>query len=489
MVNGRVVKELGSKVDPARDRITVDGDAVVSLEHFYVIFNKPKGCITALTDDRDRPVVMDYLPNLPIPVKPVGRLDFYTEGLLLLTNDGELAARLLSKAYHVPKTYHAKIRGTITPQDLERLRTGVRLDDDSMTLPAEVAELPAESRHSWIALTIYEGKQRQIHRMFEALGYEVQKLQRVAFASLTFHGLRVGDARELTQLELNALRDVVELDHSASARGSWRVEREDTDISRRARNKQRDERELARLENEAGRERNEAQRTASGSAADNDGDFDGDDDELDDRYIAHGDDSDASDDDDNVPTPVVTPRGAFGGAERSPRVPQKAAAPRSVAGRSEAVSSRAAAPRAAAPRAAAPRSGSARGGFGGDERGARGPAPRGGSTRGGFGGDERGARGPAPRGGSARGGLPVDTRSARSPRGGFAADTRGSRGAMAVDQRPSRGFTVDIGSRPGAPTARKPRPDRETASTGKRPASRTGDATSSSRGPRKPPRR
>ena len=299
MVNGRVVKELGSKVDPARDRITVDGDAVVSLEHFYVIFNKPKGCITALTDDRDRPVVMDYLPNLPIPVKPVGRLDFYTEGLLLLTNDGELAARLLSKAYHVPKTYHAKIRGTITPQDLERLRTGVRLDDGSMTMPAEVAELPAESRHSWIALTIYEGKQRQIHRMFEALGYEVQKLQRVAFASLTFHGLRVGDARELTQLELNALRDVVELDHSAGARGAWRVEREDTDISRRARNKQRDEREMARIENEAGRERNEAQRAVTGSAADNDGDFDDDDnDDLDDRYIAQGDNSDEGDDDD-----------------------------------------------------------------------------------------------------------------------------------------------------------------------------------------------
>nr|HPH69235.1 pseudouridine synthase [Kofleriaceae bacterium] len=371
MVNGRVVKELGSKVDPARDRVTVDGEAVVALEHFYVIFNKPKGCITALTDDRDRPVVMDYLPNLPIPVKPVGRLDFYTEGLLLLTNDGELASRLLSAGYHVPKTYHAKIRGTITPQDLERLRTGVRLDDGTVTMPAEVAELPAESRHSWIALTIYEGKQRQIHRMFEALGFEVQKLQRVAFASLTFHGLRVGDARELTQLELNELRDVVELDHSAAARGVWRVEREDTDITRRARAKQREERELARLENEAGRERNAAKRVASGD--DDDGDFD--EDEFDDRYMG-GDDADA-DDDDDAPAPA-SPRGAFGGAERAPRVPQ---------------------PAVAAPRGP-------RGGFGSDERGPRGAsasgprgaAPRGASPRGGFGGDERGPRSAGPRG-------------------------------------------------------------------------------------------
>src|ERR1041384_3027553 len=112
-VNGKTVTVLGTKIDPDNDQVTVDGEAVVALDHFYVIFNKPKGCITAVTDDRGRPTVMDYLPNLPIPVKPVGRLDFYSEGVLLLTNDGELASRLLAPASHVPKTYHVKVHGRL----------------------------------------------------------------------------------------------------------------------------------------------------------------------------------------------------------------------------------------------------------------------------------------------------------------------------------------------------------------------------------------
>ena len=105
-VNGKVVTQLGSKVDPDNDEVSVDGEAVMALDAFYVLLNKPKACITAVTDDRGRPTVMDYLPNVPVPVKPVGRLDFYTEGVLLLTNDGELAAKLLAPASHVPKTYH-----------------------------------------------------------------------------------------------------------------------------------------------------------------------------------------------------------------------------------------------------------------------------------------------------------------------------------------------------------------------------------------------
>ncbi|MDB4954147.1 MAG: pseudouridine synthase, partial [Myxococcales bacterium] len=237
LVNGKVANVLGTKVDPAHDRVTVDGEAVVALDHFYVLLNKPKACITSVTDDRGRPTVMDYLPNVPIPVKPVGRLDFYTEGVLLLTNDGELAARLLAPASHVPKTYHVKVHGHVGPDQIKLLRDGIQLDDGSVTMPAEVEPLPAESKHTWLAITIHEGKHRQIHRMIEALGFAVDKLQRVAFANLTFHGLRIGDARELTQLELNALRDLVGLDHSAVARGKWRAEREDTDIPRRARAK------------------------------------------------------------------------------------------------------------------------------------------------------------------------------------------------------------------------------------------------------------
>src|SRR3984885_13266138 len=207
-VNGAVVKVLGSKVDPLHDSVTVDGEAVVALDFFYVLLNKPKGCITAVTDDRGRPTVMDYLPHVPVPVKPVGRLDFYTEGVLLLTNDGELAARLLAPAHDVPKTYHVKGHGRLGPTDVTALRKGIRLDDGSTTLPADVAVLPSESKHSWLAITIHEGKHRQIHRMMEALGHQVDKLQRVAFANLSFHDLRIGDARELTQHEVNTLRDM-----------------------------------------------------------------------------------------------------------------------------------------------------------------------------------------------------------------------------------------------------------------------------------------
>src|SRR5690242_21139872 len=144
-VNGKVARVLGTKVDPDHDQVTVDGEAVVPLDYFYVLFNKPKACITAVTDDRGRVTVMDYLPNLPVPVKPVGRLDFYTEGVLLLTNDGELAAKLLAPASHVAKTYHVKVHGRLGKPELAALRAGVRLDDGTTTRPAEVASLPGES--------------------------------------------------------------------------------------------------------------------------------------------------------------------------------------------------------------------------------------------------------------------------------------------------------------------------------------------------------
>ena len=157
-VNGKVVTVLGTKVDPDNDDVLVDGQAVVALEKFYVLLNKPKGCITSVTDDRGRATVMDYLPNVPVPVKPVGRLDYYTEGVLLLTNDGELAAKLLAPASHVAKTYHAKVHGTVSLEQLKILRKGVELDDGTITQPAEVQALPSESKYSWIALTIHETK-------------------------------------------------------------------------------------------------------------------------------------------------------------------------------------------------------------------------------------------------------------------------------------------------------------------------------------------
>jgi len=240
-VNGKVVRELGTKVDPLGDSVQVDGEPISAEEPFYVLLNKPKGCITAVRDDRGRPTVMDYLPNLPASVAPVGRLDFYSEGVLLLTNDGDLAARLLAPRSHVPKTYHVKVFGQIRPAVLQALRDGVTLEDGTVTQPADVEELAGESKHSWLAITLYEGKSRQIHRMLEQFGYQVTKLQRVAFGNLTHYGLRVGDARELNQHELNDLRELVGLDRRNVARGRWHAAREQTDIQRRAADKKRAE--------------------------------------------------------------------------------------------------------------------------------------------------------------------------------------------------------------------------------------------------------
>ncbi|MDX2091759.1 MAG: pseudouridine synthase, partial [Kofleriaceae bacterium] len=435
-VNGDVVTILGTKIDPDVDQVHVDGEAVVALDAFYVLLNKPKACITAVTDDRGRPTVMDYLPNLPVPVKPVGRLDFYSEGVLLLTNDGELAARLLAPASHVPKTYHVKVHGQLSPEDLKRLRNGVQLDDGTETLPAEVELLPGESKHSWVAITIHEGKHRQIHRMIEALGYRVDKLQRVAFANLTFHNLRIGDARELTQQELNELRDAVGLDHSKVARGKWRSDREQTDIPRRARAKARAEAEEAQAELEARQAANAARRAAraageegdlGGDAWDGEGDADRDSDEVhhtgigfEDRdaagrgYESENDESGeihhtgiGFEDRDAIGR-AREQRGGRGGGPRGGAGGRGGAGPRGVRG-------------------AGPRDAGARGGR--DERGA---GPRGGRDERGAGlRGGRDARGAGPRGAGPRGAGPLGGRVERGagPRGAGPRGGRDERGA------------------------------------------------------------
>ena len=257
-VNGDVVTEMGVKVEPGVDRVCVDGKAVYPEDPFYVLLNKPKGCITTVSDPHGRLTVMDYLRNVPATVAPVGRLDFYSEGVLLLTNDGELAARLLTPARHVEKTYHVKIRGRIEDRDIETMRNGVRLDRRTVTRTAQVDRLRTQSRHDWLVITITEGKSRQIHRMLEALGHTVLKLQRVAFASLTFHGLRVGDSRELTQTEVNELRQAVALPKSTVSRGKWNCRREDTELSRRAKLRQ-------QAQNEAGPQATQGGRPSSRS--------------------------------------------------------------------------------------------------------------------------------------------------------------------------------------------------------------------------------
>ena len=234
-VNGKKVTTLGTKVDPERDRVHVNGQPVHQEDLFFAVFNKPKGCITALQDPEGRRTVMEYLPGLPASVAPVGRLDFYSEGVLLLTNDGALAAALTSSRRNIEKIYHIKVKGKVDERELKKLREGVRLDYRTVTKPAVVERLKTQSRHDWFEVTITEGKNRQLHRMLEAVGHEITKLQRVSFAGLSFHGLRVGDARELSQIELKDLyeRAGIKIAKGLVTRGKWAVKRETTEKARR----------------------------------------------------------------------------------------------------------------------------------------------------------------------------------------------------------------------------------------------------------------
>jgi 23S rRNA pseudouridine2605 synthase len=221
-INGKSVTELGTKVNPAKDEVKVDGKLVLREEMVYFVLNKPKACVSTVSDPQGRQTVMEFLPeDLPARVVPVGRLDFYTEGVLLFTNDGELQAGLLAPRSHVEKTYHVKIRGKVTQTQIEKLRAGVRLrpdgdgsrrDDTRRTLPAKVDVLKFTGTHTWLVMTIREGRSRQIHRMADALGLQVIKLQRVAFGGITYFGLKVGEQRRLDRSEVRSLRRLVGLE-------------------------------------------------------------------------------------------------------------------------------------------------------------------------------------------------------------------------------------------------------------------------------------
>jgi 23S rRNA pseudouridine2605 synthase len=207
-VNGRVVDELGSKVDPIRDEVTVGGRKLVKQQPVYLVLNKPKGYVTTLSDPEGRPTVMELVGKVEERVYPVGRLDFNTEGVLLLTNDGDLAHALMHPSSEVKKTYMVKLRGEAGAEMVDALRQGVTLDDGSRTAPAEVNLVgPSEGGHNtWLEITIHEGKNRQIHRMAESLNLQVSKLQRVRYAGLDAEGLRLGRWRTLRREEVESLR-------------------------------------------------------------------------------------------------------------------------------------------------------------------------------------------------------------------------------------------------------------------------------------------
>ncbi len=220
-VNGEIVSELGAKADLERDHIRVDGRLLRGPErHIYWLVNKPKGYVTTVTDPQHRPTIMDLVGNVGARVYPVGRLDYASEGLVLMTNDGALAERLMDAASHVPKTYWVKVSGTPSEQSLERLRRGVvlppslhkegraRREKPVKTAPAKI-RLLRQAENPWYEVTLIEGRNRQIRRMFEAVGHHVEKIRRVRYGPLELD-LEPGRSRPLTAVEITRLKSAVE---------------------------------------------------------------------------------------------------------------------------------------------------------------------------------------------------------------------------------------------------------------------------------------
>lgn len=208
-VNGRVVTELGTTVDPTRDHVKVDGKHLRATQPFvYLMLNKPKHVMSTMDDPGGRPTVKDLIRGVSIRVFPVGRLDFDSEGLMLLTNDGKLAQTLLHPRYGVAKTYLVKVKGVLTDEDIHLLEHGVRLDD-GITAPAQVKKVGKAEQNSWLEVTIREGRKHQVKRMLLAVGHPVIRLKRIRMGPLSLGKLEVGSFRFLTDRETNALRELV----------------------------------------------------------------------------------------------------------------------------------------------------------------------------------------------------------------------------------------------------------------------------------------
>jgi 23S rRNA pseudouridine2605 synthase len=211
-VDGETVAELGARADPARSDIRVDGRPIsVPAGHVYVALNKPPGYVTTRRDPHGRPTVMDLVPPaLRRRAYPVGRLDRDTTGLLLLTDDGELAQRLTHPRYHVPREYVADVEGTPGERELRKLRSGVDLGDGP-TQPAEAMLLHSSRWESRLRIILHEGRNRQVRRMCKAIGHPVRRLRRVAIGPLRLGEMSLGEIRNLRPGEVMALRQAVEL--------------------------------------------------------------------------------------------------------------------------------------------------------------------------------------------------------------------------------------------------------------------------------------
>ncbi|MBS4194542.1 pseudouridine synthase [Lederbergia citri] len=209
-VNGQIVKELGTKVSSS-DKIEVNEIPLVQEEKKYFLFYKPRGVISAVKDDKGRKVVTDFFPYVEERIYPIGRLDYDTSGLLILSNDGEFTNLLAHPRYGVPKVYIAKVKGIPLKESLKKLERGIQLEDGK-TAPAKVKLLSLDKRKSSsiIEIIIHEGRNRQVRRMMDAIGHPVLKLKREQYGTLHLRGLNAGESRELTPHEVKQLRTLAE---------------------------------------------------------------------------------------------------------------------------------------------------------------------------------------------------------------------------------------------------------------------------------------
>ena len=208
-VNGKPVTELGTKIDESCDIIEYGGKVIKHAEDekIYIMLHKPEGCVTTAKDQFNRPTVMDMLSDIDSRVYPVGRLDYNTSGLLLLTNDGDLAYTLTHPKHNIDKVYIAKLAGTPTEDEMERFRAGLELSD-GLTAPAEIEIIKQDEHFSSVKISIREGKNRQVRRMCDAIGYKTAALKRIATGKIFLGKLERGKYRHLTDSEINYLKNL-----------------------------------------------------------------------------------------------------------------------------------------------------------------------------------------------------------------------------------------------------------------------------------------
>jgi len=208
-VNGQIITELGTKADPEKDHIKVRGKLInIKLtsprEHAYILLNKPKGFLSTSSDPNGRPTVTQLIKGFG-RIYPVGRLDFNTEGLIILTNDGEFS-NFVASSKQIPKVYEVKVKGIPNANAINKLRRGIKLDDGFKTAPADIKPLKSTDTNAWFEVTLFEGHNQQIRKMFDAVGNSVVKLRRVAIGPINDPNLKVGQFRKLSRAEVEKIR-------------------------------------------------------------------------------------------------------------------------------------------------------------------------------------------------------------------------------------------------------------------------------------------